>query len=121
MNHGLRPSDISVTFELSDFEKSNVKVLFVYNNDGKYTVNGFFSDISSYGEEVNCIGAFVFGYIPFSYVSSIIFNSEDDAHMFINSSPDMWFPKSLFTTWENSIYKTLPKMPEIIRKLYKEI
>ncbi len=107
-NYALNPSGFSVTLELGSFEQSGVEVLFVFDDDGLYTLDSEFSNISKYGELENCIGALVFGYIPFSYVTHFIFETEGDMKRVLNASPDLWFPRDLFTTWSNKQYRSLP-------------
>ena len=47
----------------------------------------------------NCVGALIYGEIPFAFVSRIIFENDDNKTMFRRSSPDLWYPVDMFCTW----------------------
>lgn len=58
------------------------------------------SVLSDYAITDNCVGAFVMGDIPITYVCGILFDTEEHRVSFKKSSLDLWFPEELFDIWQ---------------------
>lgn len=48
-----------------------------------------------------CVGAFICGELPITYLSRIIFDSDDKKVSFKKSSLDLWFPEDLYSVWHD--------------------
>ena len=94
-----------VTFELEGFEEYKLAVRFVsLLPTGEYHLEEQLRPIEDYPQIPNCIGAFVFGHLPFSLVTGIIFESEKDKDNFNKSGSELWFPEDLYHLWQDPQY-----------------
>lgn len=74
--------------------------------DGKATVADSISNLKDASEDM--VGAFICGEIPFTFVSAIIFENEENKVRFRKPSPDLWFPEELYKIAEaSSVESTL--------------
>lgn len=62
--------------------------------DGKATISQ--SIINVIGLSEDTVGAFICGEIPFSYVSGVLFENEENQIRFRKPSSDLWFPENLY-------------------------
>lgn len=99
---GIAEAYYSVVLEVEfDEEASNVQAYLVLKNaDGSVAINEVKS-ISEYEKMDNCIGAFICGEIPITYLSGIIFDDERLMQSFNKSSQDLWFPEDLKRVWKS--------------------
>ncbi len=65
--------------------------------------------ISSFGDVENCIGVFVYGHIPFSFVTRVIFENEENKERFVKPGAELWFPEEIFSTWADEPYASMAK------------
>ena len=110
--YGISESDnqYPVSFEISVSDGYEINGLFLVNDGaGQYTFVQKPQPISDFGKIENCIGVFVYGHIPFSFVSRVIFENEENKERFIKPGAELWFPEELFSTWEDEPYSSLPK------------
>lgn len=84
-----------------DDEITNVQASFVVKKaDGSIDISET-KVISEYDKIENCIGAFICGEIPITYLSGIVFDDEKQMQSFNKSSQDLWFPEELKKVWDN--------------------
>lgn len=80
-------------------EKSSIPVrLLTLTEEGDVALSDE-TILSEYTNTDNCLGAFVLGEIPISYLSGIIFDTEEQRTGFKKSSLDLWFPDDLYKEW----------------------
>lgn len=130
-NYGISEQDnqYPVVFQISGTENYNISARFLtINESGNYEISKDFLPLSSYCDIDNCIGAFVYGYIPFSLVSKVIFENEENKNRFHKSGSELWFPTDKFTEWDSPEFAYIPKrsintssLREISINLDKEI
>lgn len=70
-------------------------------------------------EDENCLGAFICGEVPITFLSRIIFDGDDKKVSFKKSSVDLWFPEDLYSVWSDEPVKELVTL-EVIRKLSED-
>ena len=99
---GISEAYYSVALEVEfDAKTTNVQAFFVVKKeDGSITVSDA-KAISEYDKTENCIGAFICGEIPITYLSGIFFDDDKQMQSFNKSSEDLWFPDDLKKVWES--------------------
>ena len=105
-------------------EDNQYPVVFEVTIPDEYTVNGRFLvqsreegyslmseilPVSDFGKTDDCLGVFIFGHIPISFVSGIIFENRENMERFVRSGPELWFPRDIFSTWADEPYCSLPQ------------
>ena len=94
---GIPDSYYSVVLKIEDSESLITAVLVVKEENGDIRLTDR-CKLNEYDSVDGCIGAFVCGEIPISYLSGICFESEEEKNSFNKSSLDLWFPKELYQT-----------------------
>lgn len=110
---------VALEIEVND-EASHIPAYFVSKNEDGTVALSEAKLLSDCDQTDKCLGAFICGEIPITYLSGIIF--DDDSHMqtFDKSSNDLWFPKELKRTWEESLVAedlTLEVLKEAAEKI----
>lgn len=100
---GIAEAYYSVALEIKvGSEANHIPAYFVSKNeDGTVALSGG-KHLSDYDKTDKCLGAFICGEIPITYLSGIIFDNDSQLQSFDKSSNDLWFPKELKKTWEKS-------------------
>ena len=99
-----------VAFEVSFDDNYEVRCHFLVNNgSGEYVLMEKAKSLSSFGDVENCIGAFVYGHIPFSFVTKVIFENEENKERFVKPGAELWFPEEIFSTWTDEPYTSMAK------------
>ena len=99
---GIAEAYYSVALEVDfDDETTNVQASFVVKKDDKSVVISDAKSISEYDKVENCIGAFICGEIPITYLSGILFDDANQMQSFNKSSQDLWFPEEIKKVWDN--------------------
>lgn len=118
--NGISDAYYPVALEVS-FEQESKEIPVIEVNvdaDGKASLSDKVM-LDSAVEDDACIGAFICGELPITYLSRIIFDSEDKKVSFKKSSLDLWFPEDLYSTWsEEPINETVTL--EMLRRLSEE-
>lgn len=99
---GIAEAYYGVALEVEfDDETTNVQASFVVKKaDGSIDISET-KAISEYEKIEDCIGAFICGEIPITYLSGIVFDDEKQKQSFNKSSQDLWFPEELKKAWGN--------------------
>lgn len=91
---GIAESYYAVTLEIEDVESLIPAILVIRDDKGSINLTGE-RRLNDYDSVEGCVGAFVCGEIPISYLSAILFESEEQKASFKKSSTDLWFPEEL--------------------------
>ena len=109
-----------VTIEFDYLENTGVLAVFVTEDeDGGYHLSDKFEELATYDDHPNCIGALLFGQIPFSFVTGLFFENEEYKTRFYKSSDDLWFPEHLYHIWDfndEDRYLDIQTFSEICKK-----
>ena len=112
---GISDAYYPVALEIIDIsEGSSIPAkLLTLTKDGKVVLSEE-TALSDYNNTEGCLGAFVLGEIPISFLSGIIFDDCDQRAGFKKSSLDLWFPEELFAEWSEKEVKESSLTDEIM-------
>ena len=98
---GVAEAYYSVALEIDvDDETCAVQAFFVTKNEDGSVALSDSKKLSEYDQMNGCLGAFICGEIPITYLSGIIFDDDKQKQSFNKSSQDLWFPEELKRVWE---------------------
>lgn len=101
-----------VTVEVDFSEIENVPGYIVTKDGDKVIIAENISNIKEKSGDM--IGAFVCGEIPFTFITSIIFENEENMIRFRKPSSDLWFPEELYKIVENSAEEPMLSINDIV-------
>lgn len=98
-----------VTFEISVSEDIAIYGRFLSCDEcGHYRISEDLLPLSDYNKVEDCLGVFVYGQIPVSMISRIIFENEENMQRFYKSGKELWFPEELYSLWSDEVFYNMP-------------
>ena len=89
-----------VVLELDFSGAENIPGYVITRNEDNIIMSESVTNILETSEDV--LGAFICGEIPFAFVSSIMFENDENKVRFRRPSPDLWFPEELYKIIDES-------------------
>ncbi len=98
---GVAEAYYSVALEIDVYDETcAIQACFVTKSEDGSVALSDSKKLSEYVQMEGCLGAFICGEIPITYLSGIIFDDDKQKQSFNKSSQDLWFPEELKRVWE---------------------